>query len=197
MELIKYYLLTKGRGILIFISQLVGGITAAAIIDALTPGPLLVANSLGRKFSNIRVQPFWCWRCPKANVSTSQGLFMEMFLTAELVLAIFMVNFNLSWSICLLANIHASLLSKRLILISMKIRKQIFYLLNSIAPSDLPCTAWDRDSIIHGPYGWHILHRRRLKSSKIARSCRSRKDIPWLFLDILCVKVSNNLLTII
>jgi hypothetical protein len=58
MELIKYYLLTKGRGILIFISQLVGGITAAAIIDALTPGPLLVANSLGRKFSNIRVQPF-------------------------------------------------------------------------------------------------------------------------------------------
>jgi aquaporin related protein len=33
----------------LFVTQLLGGITAAAIIDALTPGPLSVANSLGRK----------------------------------------------------------------------------------------------------------------------------------------------------
>lgn len=61
------------KGTLLFTTQLLGGITAAAIIDALTPGPLSVANSLG------------------PNVNTAQGLFMEMFLTAELVLAIFML----------------------------------------------------------------------------------------------------------
>jgi len=61
------------KGAVLFATQLLGGITAAAIIDALTPGPLSVANSLG----------------PHVNVA--QGLFMEMFLTAELILAIFML----------------------------------------------------------------------------------------------------------
>ncbi|RQM07752.1 hypothetical protein DH86_00003030, partial [Scytalidium sp. 3C] len=60
------------KGAVIFVTQLLAGITAAAIIDALTPGPLSVANSLG------------------PNVNVAQGLFMEMFLTAELILAIFM-----------------------------------------------------------------------------------------------------------
>ncbi|RDL33185.1 putative aquaporin [Venustampulla echinocandica] len=61
------------RGAVLFVAQLLGGIVAAAIIDALIPGPLNVANSLG----------------PHVNVA--QGLFMEMFLTAELILAIFML----------------------------------------------------------------------------------------------------------
>jgi len=61
------------KGAVIFVTQLLAGITAAAIIDALTPGPLSVANALG----------------PHVNIA--QGLFMEMFLTAELVLAIFML----------------------------------------------------------------------------------------------------------
>jgi aquaporin rerated protein, other eukaryote len=41
-------MLTERRGAVLFVTQLLGGITAAAIIDALTPGPLSVANSLGR-----------------------------------------------------------------------------------------------------------------------------------------------------
>lgn len=61
------------RGAVLIVAQLLGGIVAAAIIDALTPGPLSVANSLG------------------PNVNTAQGLFMEMFLTAELILTIFML----------------------------------------------------------------------------------------------------------
>lgn len=61
------------RGAVLFVAQLLGGITAAAIIDGLTPGPLSVANSLG------------------PSVSITQGLFMEMFLTAELILTIFML----------------------------------------------------------------------------------------------------------
>ncbi|ORY34543.1 aquaporin-like protein [Naematelia encephala] len=61
------------KGALLFIVQLVGGITAAAIIDGLTPGPLKVDNALG------------------PNVTVVQGLFMEMFLTAELIITIFML----------------------------------------------------------------------------------------------------------
>lgn len=61
------------KGALLSVTQLLGGIAAAAIIDGLTPGPLLVSNSLG------------------PNVSVAQGLFMEMFLTAELILAILML----------------------------------------------------------------------------------------------------------
>ncbi|WWD00943.1 hypothetical protein V866_007881 [Kwoniella sp. B9012] len=61
------------RGVFIIITQLIAGICAAAVVDALTPGPLSVDNALG------------------PNVSVSQGLFMEMFLTAELILAIFML----------------------------------------------------------------------------------------------------------
>jgi len=46
----KDYPLKESRGAVLFVAQLLGGIVAAAIIDALTPGPLNVANNLGRKF---------------------------------------------------------------------------------------------------------------------------------------------------
>jgi hypothetical protein len=41
--------LQEFRGVVICVTQLLGGITAAALIDALTPGSLSVANGLGRK----------------------------------------------------------------------------------------------------------------------------------------------------
>ncbi|KAH8589057.1 aquaporin-like protein [Bisporella sp. PMI_857] len=61
------------RGLLLTISQILGGITAAAICSALFPGPLQVGTSLG------------------GGTSVVQGLFIEMFLTAELVFTIFML----------------------------------------------------------------------------------------------------------
>lgn len=61
------------RGILIVISQILGGIAAAAMVDVLTPGPLLVRTALA------------------GGTSVVQGLFIEMFLTAQLVFAIFML----------------------------------------------------------------------------------------------------------
>ena len=61
------------RGALIVISQLVGGIAAAGIVLVMYPGQLNVRTSLG------------------AGTSKTQGLFIEMFLTAELVFAIFML----------------------------------------------------------------------------------------------------------
>ena len=59
------------RGLFLTIAQILGGITAAAICSALFPGPLTVRTNLG------------------GGTSIVQGLFIEMFLTAELVFTIF------------------------------------------------------------------------------------------------------------
>ncbi|KAF2838990.1 aquaporin, partial [Patellaria atrata CBS 101060] len=61
------------RGILVVISQLLGAITAAAVVSGLFPGPMRVRTSLG------------------GGTSVSRGLFIEMFLTAQLVFTIFML----------------------------------------------------------------------------------------------------------
>jgi aquaporin rerated protein, other eukaryote len=61
------------RGLFLLIAQILGGITAAAITSALLPGPLMVRTNLG------------------GGTSIVQGLFIEMFLTAELVFTIFML----------------------------------------------------------------------------------------------------------
>lgn len=61
------------RGLFLFIAQVLGGITAAAICSALFPGPLTVRTNLG------------------GGTSVVQGLFIEMFLSAELVFTIFML----------------------------------------------------------------------------------------------------------
>jgi aquaporin rerated protein, other eukaryote len=58
------------RGAVVFVAQLVGGIAAAAVVQALFPGPLVVRTQLG------------------PGVSVTRGLFIEMFLTAELVLSV-------------------------------------------------------------------------------------------------------------
>jgi len=61
------------RGVLVIISQILGGIASAAVLSALLPGPLNVRTSLG------------------GGTSVVQGLFIEMFLTAQLVFTIFML----------------------------------------------------------------------------------------------------------
>ncbi|UKZ81703.1 hypothetical protein TrVFT333_009475 [Trichoderma virens FT-333] len=59
------------RGLFIFPTQIVAGIAAAAVTDALLPGPLLVANKLS------------------SGTSISRGLFIEMFLTSQLVITVY------------------------------------------------------------------------------------------------------------
>ncbi|KXL44994.1 hypothetical protein M433DRAFT_108626 [Acidomyces richmondensis BFW] len=61
------------RAGLIFISQLLGSMAAAGVVSALFPGPMNVSTTKGY------------------HVSTAQALFIEMFLTAELVFTIFML----------------------------------------------------------------------------------------------------------
>lgn len=58
------------RGILLFPVQIIGAIVAAAFVSCLFPGPLAVETSLGH------------------GTTIAQGVFIEMFLTAELVLTI-------------------------------------------------------------------------------------------------------------
>lgn len=61
------------RGVFVVISQIVAGICAAAVVSALFPGPLNVENTLG------------------GGTNVAQGLFIEMFLTSQLVFVIIML----------------------------------------------------------------------------------------------------------
>ena len=61
------------RGAIIFATQLLGGIAAAGVVAALFPGPMNVDTTLG------------------GGTSVAQGLFIEMFLTAELVFVVIML----------------------------------------------------------------------------------------------------------
>lgn len=61
------------RGILLFPAQILGGMTAAALVFCMFPGSLLVETTLTH------------------GTSIAQGVFIEMFLTAELVITILML----------------------------------------------------------------------------------------------------------
>jgi len=61
------------RGALLFFAQVIGGIVASALVSCMFPGPLNVRTTLG------------------GGTSVAQGLFIEMFLTAQLVFTIFML----------------------------------------------------------------------------------------------------------
>ncbi|KXS95082.1 hypothetical protein AC578_9581 [Pseudocercospora eumusae] len=61
------------RAGLIFIAQMLGAMASAGLVSALFPGPLAVSTTLG------------------GGTSITRGLFIEMFLTAELVFTIFML----------------------------------------------------------------------------------------------------------
>lgn len=61
------------RGVVVVVAQLLGAISAAGIVSALFPNELAVRTGLNSQTSVVR------------------GLFIEMFLTAELVFTIFML----------------------------------------------------------------------------------------------------------
>lgn len=71
MSLVR--VLPWNRAALLILSQILGGIAAAAIVSVLFPGPLNVRTSLG------------------GGTTVIQGLFIEMFLSAQLVFTIFML----------------------------------------------------------------------------------------------------------
>lgn len=84
------------KGGLLAVSQLLGGIAASGMVQALVPGELAVGTGLARRFSLDEVTCLGSWGCTDskhaAGVSTAQGLFLEMFLTALLMISIFFVR---------------------------------------------------------------------------------------------------------
>lgn len=65
--------ITWVRGVLLFITQIVGGIVAAYLVQALFQGELAVSTTLG------------------GGTTIAQGVVIEMILTAQLVFTIFML----------------------------------------------------------------------------------------------------------
>ena len=61
------------RGALLFLPQLLGGMVAAGLVSCMFPGPLAVETVL------------------TGGTSIAQGLFIEMFLTAQLMFSILML----------------------------------------------------------------------------------------------------------
>lgn len=61
------------RAVLCVIAQILAGIAAAAVVSGILPGPLKVSTTLA------------------SGTSIARGVFLEMFLTAELVFTIFML----------------------------------------------------------------------------------------------------------
>ncbi|KAF2104028.1 aquaporin-like protein, partial [Rhizodiscina lignyota] len=61
------------RGLIVFTAQICGSMAAAGVVSALFPGPLNVRTTLG------------------GGTSVTRGLFIEMFLTVQLVFTIFML----------------------------------------------------------------------------------------------------------
>jgi aquaporin rerated protein, other eukaryote len=61
------------RGVLVFFAQMLGAMAAAGVVKALFPGPLAVTTTLS------------------GGTNKAQGVFIEMFLTAQLVLTILML----------------------------------------------------------------------------------------------------------
>lgn len=91
------------RGGFVFVAQMLGAMASAAVVAALFPGPLAVTTSLS------------------GGTSLAQGLFIEMFLTAQLVFTIIMlaaekhkstflapIGIGLSLFIAELAGLHPS-----------------------------------------------------------------------------------------
>ena len=62
-----------GRGACVFLAQMLGAMASAGVVKGLFPGPLAVTTTLG------------------GGTNVAQGLFIEMFLTAQLVFTILML----------------------------------------------------------------------------------------------------------
>ena len=130
------------RGMLLTVSQVIGGIAAAGVVSALFPGPLNVRTVL------------------RGETSITQGLFIEMFLTAQLVFTIFMlaaekhkatfiapVGIGLSLFIAELSGVKSSTFQSYVFLIILG----VFYTGGSLNPA----RSFGPDVIVRSFYTYH------------------------------------------
>jgi aquaporin related protein len=76
-------IITPLRAALLVVAQILGGISAAALVNVLLPESLFVRTQLGGGISTVQ-------GIISQNLLTP-GLFLEMFMTAELVFVVFML----------------------------------------------------------------------------------------------------------
>ncbi|MCJ1456482.1 hypothetical protein MMC28_006843 [Mycoblastus sanguinarius] len=133
------------RGMLLTVSQVIGGIAAAGVVSALFPGPLNVRTVL------------------RGETSITQGLFIEMFLTAQLVFTIFMlaaekhkatfiapVGIGLSLFIAELSGVKSSTFQSYVFLIILG----VFYTGGSLNPA----RSFGPDVIVRSFYTYHWIY---------------------------------------
>lgn len=90
LALLLVGVITPVRFVLYCIAQLIGAIIASGLILALTPGPLAVkyvVNSRDTNFSAYSSDS----TVPVVGVNSAQAVFIEMFITTALVLAVLML----------------------------------------------------------------------------------------------------------
>lgn len=138
--------------LLIFIAEMIAGILAAALVKGLLP-----------EFQVL----FTCQLGPETSIA--QGLFLEVFLTAQLVFAMMMM----AAEVCLASFILLVVLFADMQLI----------LENE---SHFSRTCWCGISSLHLYAGRHRIHWRSAQpSASIRTSCHQPLAIPWLSLDLL------------
>jgi glycerol uptake facilitator-like aquaporin len=133
------------RGALLVIAQLLGAMASAAVVSALFPGGLSVSTILSD------------------GTSIARGLFIEMFLTAQLVFTIFM----------LAAEKHKATFIAP---VGMWVASQ--YLLSSL-------TRVQRSLPVHRRAFWRVFHRWLPQSCEKLRPMRGASIVPRVPLDIL------------
>ena len=137
------------RGLLLFPPQMLGGMVAAALVSCMFPGPLVVETSLNQ------------------GTSSAQGVFIEMFLTAELVFTVLML---------------AAEKSKATFIAPVGIGLALFVAeLAGECPDDYAIVYRGRtDGLFRS-----VLHRRLSQSHSIFRSLRRKPQLSKISLDIL------------
>lgn len=141
-----------------FVAQILGGITSAAIVSALFPGDLRVRTTLSGKHSFVCARGKIDSHVISGNTSIVQGLFIEMFLTAELVFTIFM----------LAAEVFSRIITKFRIYANQIITEN---------KSDFPCTDRYRFIFVRSRTRRSILHWWIFEPSTILRAMRSLKNV--------------------
>ncbi|KAF3280765.1 hypothetical protein TWF970_002461 [Orbilia oligospora] len=86
------------RALFCFLAQILGGIAAAGVAEGLFPGPLNAQTTVERMSPHTRWNAFIRRIRKKTNranvldgMSNVEGMFLEMFLTAQLIITIFML----------------------------------------------------------------------------------------------------------
>jgi aquaporin rerated protein, other eukaryote len=79
------------RFVLYCIAQMLGAIAASGLILALTPGPLSVKLVVKSSFIKMAPDDYFCSTFLQQGTNSAQGVFIEMFITTALVLAVLML----------------------------------------------------------------------------------------------------------